>query len=109
MPKSLKPALVFNCVGFTRKPIKDDPSRYTDPEGQSKTKKIYHRYKRRLYLEDIESIEEYFYNEFKNFTTSPLTNIYTYSGDYVTVELAFATVEKILDRFDQQRTLIINN
>ena len=101
--------MTFSCVGFTRTIVNDDVSHLTSSEPYKKTEKKYYRYKKRIYLEDVESIEEYYHNEFKNFSKSPLCTIIMYSGEVFVAEMDFYLMEKILNRFDQNRTLIINN
>lgn len=108
MSSNIKPSLTLNCVGFTfEKPEKH--TRITDPDGVGERKKKFYRYKKRFYLEDVESIEEYIYNNFKNFSNSKLCNVILYSGDTIVAEISFRMMETLLDKFDQQRILIINN
>ena len=95
-------------MGYTSVVV-DESSKYTSAEGTPKTENKYYRYKKRVYLEDIQSIENYIYHNFRTFTKASLTSVILYNGEAFVTEMKFKMVEQILDKFDQQRTLIINN
>lgn len=108
MVKNINPSIVLNCISIVNE-VKEDHTKYVDPEGIGEIKKEYYRFKKRIYLKDIQSIEEYSYNDFEEFTDAPLCTIITYDGYDSVCEISFSLMMNILDRFDEQRMLIFNN
>jgi len=101
-------AKIAESVTLTRVYYKREVVEKDDLSYKSESVKKFYRGQIRIYLRDIIAIEEYQYNEFQGFSDSPKTHV-EYAGGHFVAEIDFEILHNILDEYDKNRTLIINN
>lgn len=110
MATPINPTITLQRVFYKREVVQgeQDPDVARITGSKPETRKKFFRTRKRIYLDDIISIEEYKYDEFAEFTKAPLTYV-EYAGDYFIAEIDFEVLKNILDEHDKNKSIIINN
>lgn len=96
-------SITLTRIYYKREVVEDNDLSY-----ETKSVKRFYRGRKRIYFKDIIAIEEYKYGEFDGFSDTPKTHI-EYAGGHFVAEIDFEVLSNILDEYDKNRTLIINN